>query len=328
MLCTFLFLFVTQPELHLKYQDTYTYGMAFVPAFENSWQQLISYQFFHSSVMHLVSNAWYLGIFGWILESALGPVRFLALCLAAGAIAVFPEQVFQMNPNLPIIGSSGAVAFTMGMVALLYPTSRIQFLLSPFPIPHFPQTFFLPLRALIYFWLFLQVSGLFMNYFSEPSPVAYATHLSAFAFGMIGAVVFRKRIDSKLLDVDLMGKDLRQFYEALQALHENRVESANPILAELSVKHPYRQNLQKKIFEISLEYKQRDLADIAFRRFFAEALLLQDRKQLESFLGAYLKSFEALPPSSLQERIRLSQVLKASKNPELKRALSASTLVS
>lgn len=190
LLCLGTYLFITRTELQKPLEETVTGAWAIIPAHSNAAWKFLGYQFFHSSLGHLISNVWYFAIFGWILESLVGPVAFLVSTVAAGAIAVLPEQIFQTNPNLPVVGASGAVAFSMGAVLALRPESQIRFWLALIPMPHFPNTFMVPIRYLIYFWLLLQVSGLAMNQWVSPEPVAYATHLFGFGLGMLAAGLF------------------------------------------------------------------------------------------------------------------------------------------
>ncbi len=187
---------MTRPEAGVPYQQTTTYQMAFIPAGENAFWKLLSYQFMHANWIHLISNLWYLAVFGWVAESLWGSKLYLVLSLIAGALAVLPERIFQLDPSLPIVGSSGAVAFAIGSLMGLSPQSKIKFLFSPIPIPEIPMTFWVQVKVLVYFWLFLQVTGLASNAWSDhPQPVAYATHLMGFLLGLLFAFFAHRRLE-------------------------------------------------------------------------------------------------------------------------------------
>lgn len=203
LVCLATFFLITRPELQRAYQETITYGYAVVPSASNELWKYFAYQFFHSSLGHLLSNIWYFAIFGWIVESLLGARFFFIFALVAGALAVVPEQIFQVNPSLPVVGASGAVAFAIGALVGLRPQSQIKFWLMILPVGGFPNTLMVPIRYLVYFWLILQVSGLAMNQWLAPESVAYATHLTGFAIGALVGLAWRPRsttlVDSPLV---------------------------------------------------------------------------------------------------------------------------------
>lgn len=193
-ICLLSFVTITWRERGVSLSDSLTVQAAFVPAGEMPLWKLFSYQFMHASWIHLLSNIWYLAVFGWIAESLWGSWWFLVLSLVSGAVAVLPEIVFQVNPNLPIVGSSGAVAFAIGSILALQPKTRIRFLLSPLPLPEIPMTFWVPVKVLVYFWLFLQVSGLAsVQWGVSKESVAYATHLTGFALGLCAGFFDHRR---------------------------------------------------------------------------------------------------------------------------------------
>lgn len=192
IVCLVSFIFLTFPELERPYRETVTYQLSFIPAGNFDLFRMLSYQFMHSSWMHLLSNLWMWLVFGWAVESLVGGPLFLIAALSAGALAVIPEVIFQRDPSLPVVGSSGAVAFAVGALASLRPASQMRFLFTILPLPQIPMTFWVPTKVLVYFWLLLQVSGLAGNAWGPHfAPVAYATHLCGFALGLLGGFGFR-----------------------------------------------------------------------------------------------------------------------------------------
>lgn len=123
--------------------------------------RLITYQFLHGGVMHLVFNMWALHFFGPAVENAMGAKRFLLFYLAcgiAGALfssllahlgffdtAVHPylqvivQQIsdFTGYENLqlwqltPMVGASAAIYGILVAVAFLYPHLRIRLMFPP-----------------------------------------------------------------------------------------------------------------------------------------------------------------------------------------------------
>ncbi|MBN8554563.1 MAG: rhomboid family intramembrane serine protease [Deltaproteobacteria bacterium] len=318
----FLFSMVTTPELQQnsqikteaqikEFHKTLTYQMSFIPAETQPTWKYFSYQFIHANWGHLVSNMWYLAIFGWILENALGGGLFLFLTLAFGALAVFPEFIFQADPHMPIVGASGAVAFMMGAAVSLFPKAKVKLLFSLVPLPNIPTSFFFPLRYLVYFWLIMQVSGLARNAWLEPTPVAYATHLAGFSFGLIAGALLSLRRKEKWIDVELSGKDLKEFYASLSAYQQQQFEEANQNFEKLSKKWPWMIRFQIQLFHIAISHKQKDLAEKIWKNMMPQLLMMRRAQDAELALREFLMTFGELPPLLVQERILITKLLKS-----------------
>lgn len=126
--------------------------------------RMISYQFLHYDIKHLVLNMWALFFFGSLLERIMGPRRFLAYYLTCGAAgALFssilagmgvycrientPQNIQEVNQLVirfthyvghvmpwqlvPMIGASAAVYGVMVAIAYMFPHGRIQLLFPP-----------------------------------------------------------------------------------------------------------------------------------------------------------------------------------------------------
>src|SRR5215467_16358803 len=48
--------------------------------------QLLTFQFLHANLLHLIVNCWAIFVFGREVEQAIGPKRFLVLYFASGII--------------------------------------------------------------------------------------------------------------------------------------------------------------------------------------------------------------------------------------------------
>lgn len=309
---------VTRPDLQmihgsngLGFEHTFSYFLAVVPAEQNPLWNFISYQFVHASLGHLLSNMWYLIIFGWILENALGSRKFLLFSLLAGAAAVLPEFIVQKNAELPIVGASGSVAFMMGAVFLLFPRAKLKLLFLLIPLPNTPASFFVPLRYLIYFWVSIQVSGLAFHHWVEPRPVAYATHLTGFALGMVIGVAyyFATRRDFSFVDIDLAGGELRKFYDGLKALQKRDFEVAQRELESLSDRNPWMLNLQMQLLRVSIKNQQKELSYHIWKNALTGLFALKKQKQAKESVDSLIKTFGALPELEIQERVQLKQLL-------------------
>gem|GEM_PF-900632 len=317
-LSCFIYWFVTRGDLSLlqhsdvaNIRTTLTYQWAIVPAAHNPYWKFFTYQFVHGSVSHLLANMWYFIIFGWILENALGWPVFLLLTLFGGAVAILPELVVQSNQNLPIIGASGAIAFIMGVVALMFPRAKIRLLFLFLPIKNSPASFFIPLRYLVYFWLLMQASGLAFSLWVSPRPIAYATHINGFFLGSVVGLVlyFVRRRKEKFIDIDLSGKDLKRFYYGMKAYQEKEFGRANEILQELSDANPWMVNLQVQLLQQALQQDQKFLAQHIWNNALPPLLAFKRTKDVKRAVENYKQRFGELPELAVQQRIKLSQLL-------------------
>jgi membrane associated rhomboid family serine protease len=321
-----LYFGVTHSELNLPFEQTRTYHWAVVPASSNEVWKFLTYQFMHSSLSHLIANIWYLAIFGWILESAIGGIPFLVVSLVGGGIAVLPERFFQAHPELPVIGASGSVAVMMGAVFALFPWSRVRLLLAAIPIKNFPMSFFMPIRYLILFWLALQISGLAASLWVEPTAVAYSTHLMGLAVGLVVGLGLKGFVRYDFFDIELMGADLKRFYEALKEIREGKEAQAAHELIAISESSNLRPQVQRALFTLSLQYKMKEVSDTTWKRLLTDWLWFKDAKGLVSSLRDYFEAFKVLPPMDFQQRIKVTTILSHVGESEILSKLRAQSL--
>jgi len=176
------------------YEATYSFG--FMPAglfFDESRPPgtnilpdaatLITYQFFHAGVNHLLSNMVFLFIFGGPVEDRFRHAGFLGLFLATGATAGLAHGMAYSDDFSPLVGASGAVAGVLGAYIVLYPRAKVT-LLGPLFIP-----FRLRAWIAIGIWFGLQ---LLMTEVGQTG-VAWWAHIGGFVAGLaVGLFVRRK----------------------------------------------------------------------------------------------------------------------------------------
>jgi membrane associated rhomboid family serine protease len=144
---------------------------------------LVTSQFLHGGILHLIFNLWALWIFGDNVEDRLGPLRYLAFYLLCGVAAGLLHVAWQPESTVPTVGASGAIAGVMGAYVVLYPRARVVTLV---PVLFYPL--FLNLPAVVYlgFWFAIQLaSGLFESVDpAHGSGVAWWAHIGGFAAGI------------------------------------------------------------------------------------------------------------------------------------------------
>jgi membrane associated rhomboid family serine protease len=146
---------------------------------------LVSYQFLHGDLGHIVGNMWYLWIFGDNIEDLLGKGKFLLFYVTCGVLAGIGQSLFFTSTDIPLIGASGAVSGVMGAYITKYPSARIVTLIPPF--------FILPIPAVILlgFWILGQTIYAFTVFHSN---VAFIAHVTGFVAGMVLFRAFNEEI--------------------------------------------------------------------------------------------------------------------------------------
>jgi membrane associated rhomboid family serine protease len=145
------------------------------------WYQLITYQFAHAGIMHLVMNMVFLFAFGRALENKLGHVAFLALYLAGGGVAGLAHI---LTSSAPVIGASGSVCAVTGMFLALLPNANVRVVYFFYVSMGVLEVTGLTL-ILTYFCLDLIMTVLSIRSAHGAFSVAYTAHLGGYLFGIL-----------------------------------------------------------------------------------------------------------------------------------------------
>jgi membrane associated rhomboid family serine protease len=140
--------------------------------------QLITYQFLHANLWHLLGNMIAIYFFGRAVEERLGPATFLKVYFISGIMGglmhvlmswIFPEQF-----GMWVSGASGA-AFGLIAAATMRDPDATIFL-----------SFIVPLKAKYFLWGAAVIS--FFCMFLPKSTIAHETHLG----GLLAGVIFMR----------------------------------------------------------------------------------------------------------------------------------------
>jgi membrane associated rhomboid family serine protease len=167
----------TEPEL--------ARGVGLDPS--NYWP-LLTNTFMHGGWLHLISNMWFLWIFGPAMEARFGRLGFLFLYVAGAVAASLVHVYTHADSTDPVLGASGAIAAIIGAHAVSYPTARVVTIILLGFIPLFiplPAVLF----ALIWFALQLMQGSLELMTPDLAGGVAWWAHIGGFAFGAVFAFV-------------------------------------------------------------------------------------------------------------------------------------------
>ncbi len=143
---------------------------------------LVTALFLHAGWVHLLTNMWFLWLFGNSVEDRLGHLPFLALYLAGG-VAATACHVLMLPPNMahvaPLVGASGAVAVILGANAVTYPFARIEALLFLVIIFFVVE---IPAILVLGFWFLMQMAYA-ANGNAAMDGIAWWAHIGGFALG-------------------------------------------------------------------------------------------------------------------------------------------------
>ena len=139
--------------------------------------QLLSFQFIHAGIWHLLGNCFVIFMFGRSVEEAIGRKSFVALYFSSGIIGGLVQSLAMiiLHQNGYVLGASAGAFGVTAAYAILFPDSVIMLF---FIIP-MPAKFLLLLEGAI------AIGGIFQLSFFDPR-VAHAAHLG----GMITGILF------------------------------------------------------------------------------------------------------------------------------------------
>ncbi len=167
------------------------FSLGIVPA-NFRFISLITYQFLHGGLLHLISNMWALWIFGDNIEDRLGHSRFLFFYILCGIFAGIIHAITQPGSKIPCVGASGAISGVMGAYLVLYPGARVLCLIPIIIYPYFTE-----MPAILFggIWFILQLLNGFVVMASQEdvAGVAWWAHIGGFFGGILLLPFFIKR---------------------------------------------------------------------------------------------------------------------------------------
>lgn len=147
---------------------------------------LLTAFFMHAGIVHLLSNMWYLWIFGAALEGTIGIGYFSVAYLVCGIGSMMAQAALTPFSAVPIVGASGAIAGVMGAHLVILPLSKV--------LMWFPPIFLLRIPAFVFLALWLGIQYLSMRQAGPAGGgVAWGAHIGGFLAGCVGGIVIRQR---------------------------------------------------------------------------------------------------------------------------------------
>jgi len=148
--------------------------------------------FLHAGFLHIISNMWFLWIFGDNVEDRLTPFIFLPLYLIAGIAGNLAQYFLMPNSSIPILGASGAVAGILGCYYILFPYSKIRTAVLIF---YFVTIIKINAPIMLGYWFLLQlISGVVsLPFNNDQGGIAFGAHVVGFIVGVIFGILFKRK---------------------------------------------------------------------------------------------------------------------------------------
>ncbi len=164
---------------------------ALVPAQWSRWGglTLLTSSMLHGGVIHLVSNLYFLLIFGDNVEAFLGRWRYIALLLLAVVAGDGAHILADPRATEPCVGASGGISGVIAFYALQFPHTRLGFLWRWF---YSLRWVHLPAWFAFVLWMGLQFVGAYKQLGGFSNVSAFA-HLGGAGVGVLFWLVWRNR---------------------------------------------------------------------------------------------------------------------------------------
>jgi membrane associated rhomboid family serine protease len=160
---------------------------------------LLTAEFSHKELWHLLMNMITLRSFGSVLVSLWGSRRFIGFYLAAAVVASLAHVGvgFIIGRENAALGASGAVSAALAAFAFLYPRQKIL-LFGAVPLPAY---------VAVLLFVGLDVWGVVAQSAGGGLPIGHGAHLGGAAFGLAYAMLSGRRAplapsDAQLEEID------------------------------------------------------------------------------------------------------------------------------
>jgi membrane associated rhomboid family serine protease/Zn-finger nucleic acid-binding protein len=136
--------------------------------------------FLHANLWHLVTNLYFLVIFGRHVESYLGPWRWLVVTAVSAVAGGLLDVACRSHSMIPLIGASGGISGLLAFYACKFPHARLGMMLF---VRFYYRWITLPAWGAFALWILIQFWGAFLE-LKEMGNVASLAHLGGVAAGI------------------------------------------------------------------------------------------------------------------------------------------------
>jgi membrane associated rhomboid family serine protease len=163
-----------------------TFGMVPKNAFRYGGLTFLISIFIHAGLFHLLTNLYFLMVFGDNVEDFLGSFNFFLLIFVAALVGASVHALFSPERTVPLVGASGGISGVIVFYGLRFPHAKLRYL-------RLFRWFTLPASAMLGLWLVTQIIGA-RDQLSGPSDVSFLAQLGGGAIGLLFWFLWRKEI--------------------------------------------------------------------------------------------------------------------------------------
>ncbi len=163
-----------------------------LPSVSPGWT-VITYQFLHASITHLLFNVLAFVLIAPVFEERIGSFRFGVVYFAGGIVGAVGFALLNLSAGFILVGASASISAVFGAYGRLYPRDRVQLF---FPIPGLPA---IPMIDVVIGFLVLETA---LSFFGGSVPifgaVAWQAHVISMIFGLaVAPLVMRIPVGRK-----------------------------------------------------------------------------------------------------------------------------------
>ena len=209
---------------------------------------MLSSMFIHADIGHLLGNMFFLFLFGFVVEIALGRALYLFAYLFSGMMSGLFYLALEPNSAFLAMGASGAISGLAGMYTVLFGLRKIRFfytLLFYFDYIRAPAIILLPI------WLGYE---LFNQFFTEDN-INNLSHIGGLLSGAIIAWLAKRylpSINTEYLDANEKAQNFKlRYQQGVDALNAMEVDTARDIFLSLTEEQPKNIDIMLQLYKVA-----------------------------------------------------------------------------
>lgn len=261
---------------------------------------LITYQFLHGDIFHLIGNIFFLVVFGFAVEAAIGHLRFLTFYLLGGIAGGVLFMLVNAQSPSALVGASGSISAVMAMYMGVFRFKKIEFFYWFFVFVGF-------MRAPALWVLGLYILNELYSFFTvTDSNIAFMAHTGGFVAGALliltTVLVSPKMLDEEYLESDQEeAEDLKAKTRIYSLLGKFSFNAALTAIDDFEHKFGPDFELRRVKHEVLKSKHDDRYKEVLFSLFSYEQPTLAQIKTLEKLWKDNPFAQEDLPNSDLQQ---------------------------
>jgi len=221
-------------NIHKEISSVSSIALGLIPK-ELGVISLITHQFLHGGIMHLLGNMFFLIICGFAVEAAIGHMRFLLFYLISGIGGGVLFTFMDPSSLTPLVGASGSISGVMAMYLGVFRLKKIEFFYWFFIFVGYIRA---PALLILPFYIGKEL----YSYLGETgSNVAFMAHTGGFITGGV-LMALTYFIKPEVLNVDYieenqdlpkLQKDLEKVYKLIErSRFKTAINALNIVIKE------------------------------------------------------------------------------------------------